>query len=349
MALRVPLFHRSADGSQAAPESSAKSDRAAEPARRAKGKATTGAGSKSAAKPPAGKAASKSRSKSASTTARTVKATKTSKTSKSAKSAKSAKAAPKSGARQPAKSVAARAKAAVASPVRRKPAAASRTKPAAKSGTRARASAAARRWWTRPDDTGRTAGGGSRAGGARESGRPRVPRLQRRSMGALLARTAVITVAFVCMIAFAVALAKATLVPSPASDALIHTNLRPGASIRAYLDQPELRDAVKQIGGNILLGVPFGILLPALFPRTRGLLRVAVVTALVMVMVETAQGLIVEGRAFDIDDVILNTTGALLGYLPFGRRLGRALHPRRRHWWHTLGYGTPPPQDPPQK
>ncbi|SDN92565.1 VanZ family protein [Actinacidiphila guanduensis] len=175
---------------------------------------------------------------------------------------------------------------------------------------------------------------------------PRRPLLQRRSLGSVLARTLVLGVALVGMVAFAVALAKVTLVPSPSSDALVHTNLRPGASIRAYVEQPEVRDSVKQIGGNVLLGVPFGILLPALFPRSRGLLRVSLLTALVMVMVETAQGFFVEGRAFDIDDVILNTLGALLGYLLLGRRIGRALHPRRHHWWHTLGYGTPPPEDP---
>lgn len=162
---------------------------------------------------------------------------------------------------------------------------------------------------------------------------PPLPVLQRRSWAATLARAAVLTVAIVCMVGFAVALAKVTLVPSPSSDALIHTNLKPGDSIRAYLDQPNVRDTVKQIGGNILLGVPFGVLLPMLFPKARGLLRVAVVTALVMVLVECAQGAIVEGRAFDIDDVILNTAGALIGYLLLGLRLGRALHPRRRHWW----------------
>lgn len=162
------------------------------------------------------------------------------------------------------------------------------------------------------------------------------PLLQRRSFGSLLARGVVLAVAIVGMVAFAVALAKVTLVPSPSSDALVHTNLRPGASIRAYLDQPALRDTVKQIGGNIALGVPFGVLLPMLFPRARGFVRVGVLTALVMVLVETAQGAIVEGRAFDIDDVILNTLGALIGYLLLGMRLGRALHPRRRHWWHRF-------------
>jgi hypothetical protein len=171
---------------------------------------------------------------------------------------------------------------------------------------------------------------------------PRPPVLQRRSLGPTVARAAVMALALVGMVAFAVALAKVTLVPSPASADLIHTNLRPGSSIRAYLDQPALRDTVKQIGGNILLGVPFGFLLPMLFPKARGLVRVLLLTALVMVTVEAAQGMIVEGRAFDIDDVILNTTGALLGYLLLGRRLGRALHPRRAHWWHRLGFGSPP-------
>ncbi|GHH83189.1 hypothetical protein GCM10018793_44660 [Streptomyces sulfonofaciens] len=149
-------------------------------------------------------------------------------------------------------------------------------------------------------------------------------------------RVLVMLVAFAAMVAFAVVLAKLTLVPSPASVPLTHNNLRPGDSIRAYIDQPGFRDTVKQIGGNLLLGVPFGLLLPVLFPRARGLLRVAVITALVMLLVELVQGALVTGRAFDIDDVILNTAGALIGYLPLGRRMGRAVHPRRRHWWHRF-------------
>ncbi|CAM5298713.1 VanZ family protein [Streptomyces griseomycini] len=135
--------------------------------------------------------------------------------------------------------------------------------------------------------------------------------------------------AFVFMVAFAVVLARLTLQPSPASEALTHTNLRPGRSLRAYLDQPALRDAVRQVGGNILLGVPFGVLAPVVAPRTRGFLRVLALTAAVMLLVESAQGTLVTGRAFDIDDVILNTCGALIGYLFAGRRLSRAVHARR--------------------
>ncbi|MET8131724.1 VanZ family protein [Streptomyces sp. NPDC005251] len=147
---------------------------------------------------------------------------------------------------------------------------------------------------------------------------------------ALPFRLLAILVAFAAMVAFAVALARLTLEPSPASTALIHNNLHPGRSLRAYLDQPELRDAFKQIGGNLVLGVPFGVLLPVVFPKTRGILRVLALTAAVMLLVELVQGALITGRSFDIDDVILNTTGALVGYLLLGRRLGRAVHPRKR-------------------
>ncbi|WP_406121599.1 VanZ family protein [Streptomyces canus] len=169
----------------------------------------------------------------------------------------------------------------------------------------------------------------SRAGsdtGTAKAGRATKPARPRRDPLSLVVRFVAMVFAFAFMVAFAVVLARLTLEPSPASVDLTHTNLHPGASLKAYLDQPEMRDAVKQIGGNILLGVPFGILVPIVAPKTRGLLRILLLTAVVMLLVEFAQGALVEGRAFDIDDVILNTSGALIGYLLLGRRLSRAVH-----------------------
>jgi hypothetical protein len=52
-------------------------------------------------------------------------------------------------------------------------------------------------------------------------------------------------------------------------------------------------------------------------------------TVVLIILVELVQGAIVAGRAFDVDDVILNTTGALIGYVLLGRRLGRAWRRRR--------------------
>jgi hypothetical protein len=154
-------------------------------------------------------------------------------------------------------------------------------------------------------------------------------------------RVLVMALAFAAMVAFGTVLAGLTLQPSPASETLTHSNLRPGSSLELYWHHPSPRDAVKQLGGNILLGVPFGILLPVLAPGARGLLRVPALTALMMLLVELVQGALVTGRAFDIDDVILNTTGALLGYLLLGRRLGRAVHaPASRKGTKTPRGGT---------
>ncbi|GHG28171.1 hypothetical protein GCM10017667_76560 [Streptomyces filamentosus] len=147
-------------------------------------------------------------------------------------------------------------------------------------------------------------------------------------------RALVALVALAGMVVFAVVLARLTLEASPSSVSLTHDNLTPGRSIEAYLSRPAFVDTVKQLGGNVLLGVPFGILLPLLSRRARGFLRVALLTAATMLFVELVQGALVTGRAFDVDDVLLNTTGALLGYVVVGRRLGRAVHPRTRpRWW----------------
>ncbi|WP_409456719.1 VanZ family protein [Streptomyces goshikiensis] len=140
--------------------------------------------------------------------------------------------------------------------------------------------------------------------------------------------------AFAGTVLFSLVLARLTLEPSAASVDLVHSNVQPGHSIDAYLHGTSTTEAVRQLGGNLLLGLPFGVLLPVLLPPARGLVRVAVVTLCLMTLVELIQGALVTGRVFDIDDVILNTTGALLGYLLIGRRLGRAVHPRRHHWWH---------------
>lgn len=145
-------------------------------------------------------------------------------------------------------------------------------------------------------------------------------------MLATVGRWAAMAVAFVAMVAFGAVLARATLSPSYASAGLAHANLHPGASLRQYYERYTVAGAVRQVGGNVLLGMPFGVLLPVLAPKARGALRVVVTTGLVMILVELAQGAVVQGRAFDVDDVIMNTTGALLGYLLIGRRLGRVVH-----------------------
>jgi VanZ like family len=161
----------------------------------------------------------------------------------------------------------------------------------------------------------------------------RAPRAQARSKPVRFAYAAARALALLVLTACFVEVLRLTLSPSPASVGIAHTNLHPGATIRLYLEQPSVREAVIQIGGNILIGVPFGLLLPMLYPRTRGLIRVVLVTSFVILLIELTQHYFIKGRSFDVDDIILAAVGAAIGYVPLGRRFGRMTHPDHRHWW----------------
>ncbi|MFJ1929433.1 VanZ family protein [Streptomyces sp. NPDC088131] len=147
-----------------------------------------------------------------------------------------------------------------------------------------------------------------------------------------------LVLAFLAMVGFSVVLAKVTLTPSPASEELVKSNLHPGRSLRQYAEDYTFLAACKQAGGNLVLGMPFGVLLPILVPRRLRMIRMILLTVLVIAIVELVQGALVAGRAFDVDDVILNTAGALLGYLLLGRRLS--------HRYHVLAAGPEPVPEP---
>ncbi|WP_406190636.1 VanZ family protein [Streptomyces anulatus] len=163
------------------------------------------------------------------------------------------------------------------------------------------------------------------------------PRTDRGTWVRVLVRGAVLTVVLLGLVAFSVLLAKVTLTPSPASEDLVTANLRPGRSLRQYAEDYTFLAACKQAGGNLLLGVPFGLLLPFFVPRRLRMIRTTLLTAVAMAVVELIQGALVEGRAFDVDDVILNTAGALLGYFVLGRRISH------RYYTYTDDSGSPGP------
>ncbi len=95
-------------------------------------------------------------------------------------------------------------------------------------------------------------------------------------------------------------------------------NLVPFASIRLTLAHPERLGAWAQIGGNLILLAPLGVLVPLLFPSMRRWRRMAVLSVGCAVAIEATQLLLfwirLSIRAIDIDDVILNVTGVLVGY-----------------------------------
>jgi glycopeptide antibiotics resistance protein len=130
---------------------------------------------------------------------------------------------------------------------------------------------------------------------------------------------------------------RITLVPTPGSVVYSQPDLHPFDTIRLYLRNGTVEEQVFQIGGNIAMGFVLGFLLPQITPYLRGLIRVEVVTALVVVAIEAVQHFFIPGTSLTIDDLVLAGGGAALGYLPLGRMFGMRLHPHHLHWWqHRL-------------
>lgn len=157
--------------------------------------------------------------------------------------------------------------------------------------------------------------------------RGRIPRRWQLRLGRLLRITLMALAALVAVGSF-LAVAYVTLTPSPQSVPESHPNLDPGETIRIYLDQPSVRAAILQIGGNMLLFMPLGILVPIAAKPLRGPVRVLAAIGLLSLLVELTQGFLAVGRSFDIDDVIMNTAGAVIGYVLVGRPLARWVHSR---------------------
>ncbi len=74
---------------------------------------------------------------------------------------------------------------------------------------------------------------------------------------------------------------------------------------------------VRNTVGNVVLFLPLGILLPMLSERSRRFRRMLLTAAFLSLSIETIQfflRFVGNDRAVDIDDVLLNTLGALLGF-----------------------------------
>ncbi len=78
----------------------------------------------------------------------------------------------------------------------------------------------------------------------------------------------------------------------------------------------ELRHAVINLVGNVIMFVPLGLLLPCVVRKMRGFLRHFVYCAVVIIFIELIQLFTLLG-SLDIDDLILNLIGTTVGYLVF--------------------------------
>ncbi len=90
-------------------------------------------------------------------------------------------------------------------------------------------------------------------------------------------------------------------------------NSVPFDTIQKYFDRGHDALFVINILGNIAMFMPVGFCLPLLWKRWQGVLRVTLVSMLLSCTIEFLQ--IFVYRSVDIDDVILNTLGGLLGYI----------------------------------
>lgn len=72
---------------------------------------------------------------------------------------------------------------------------------------------------------------------------------------------------------------------------------------------------VENLAGNIIGFMPFGFILPLLSKRFQKLGAIVAATFCLSLTFEILQ-LVFEFGSFDVDDLILNTLGGMLGYLP---------------------------------
>lgn len=100
----------------------------------------------------------------------------------------------------------------------------------------------------------------------------------------------------------------------------IVNNIRISSLFRIDLQVLSPKDRLNDIL-NIVMCVPLGLLLPAVWPRARSLFVTALTGLLFSLLIELSQ--LLNFRATDIDDLIMNTLGAVIGY--FGYKLCAAL------------------------
>lgn len=94
-------------------------------------------------------------------------------------------------------------------------------------------------------------------------------------------------------------------------------NLIPFKEIRRFIVYRHvvgMRSFFVNIVGNIVCFMPFGFFLPVVSRRSRHWYNTVLLSYLFSLCIETVQ-LVFKVGSFDVDDMILNTLGGILGYL----------------------------------
>lgn len=99
----------------------------------------------------------------------------------------------------------------------------------------------------------------------------------------------------------------------------LNSNIVPFKNTFQYLGESQhfnLDIVLQNTLGNIMIFVPLGIFLVMLFRRFHTVTKVAMLGFTITVTIELAQFFLRIGQ-FDVDDIILNTMGAIIGYYLF--------------------------------
>lgn len=105
-----------------------------------------------------------------------------------------------------------------------------------------------------------------------------------------------------------------TLRPAhPLDGQVVTDNAIPFVTIRVYLDNLDSAFWVSQAVGNVLLLLPIGLFGPIAIPWLGRWWRALLLALVISISIELAQ-LFIPERSADVDDVMLNAVGALLGY-----------------------------------
>jgi len=96
-------------------------------------------------------------------------------------------------------------------------------------------------------------------------------------------------------------------------------NLEPFKEIKRFWNNRDslgISTVITNLVGNIIAFAPFGFFLPIFFRAGRKLFGCVLVSALFSLAVETVQ-LFTKVGAFDVDDIMLNAVGGLVGWFCF--------------------------------
>ncbi|MEH7438856.1 VanZ family protein [Neobacillus drentensis] len=82
-----------------------------------------------------------------------------------------------------------------------------------------------------------------------------------------------------------------------------------------YIADVNLNIRIENLAGNVVGFIPFGFILPLLMKKFQRLSAVMLASFCLSLTFEILQ-LLFEFGSFDVDDLILNTFGGMLGYIP---------------------------------